>query len=97
VQTTAIDQAAGIVNLTTVLAHSSGEWIASDWPVCPVAETATLDPVATYRRVATLAHRLLAIGHAAAVGRGHDVQTQPTGRLGVLPDHDTRSKSTAGT
>jgi hypothetical protein len=39
VQTTAIDQASGIVNLTTVLAHSSGEWIASDWPVCPIAET----------------------------------------------------------
>src|SRR5215470_1446578 len=38
VQTTAIDQAAGIVNLTTMLAHSSGEWIASDWPVCPIAE-----------------------------------------------------------
>ena len=41
VQTTAIDQTAGIVNLTTVLAHSSGEWIASDWPVCAVSETAT--------------------------------------------------------
>ena len=40
VQTTAVDQAAGIINLTTVLAHSSGEWIASDWPVCPIAETA---------------------------------------------------------
>ena len=40
VQTTAIDQAAGMVNLTTMLAHASGEWIASDWPVCPVAETA---------------------------------------------------------
>jgi hypothetical protein len=40
-QTTAIDQTAGIVNLTTVLAHSSGEWIASDWPVCAVSETAT--------------------------------------------------------
>ena len=39
VQTTAIDQTAGIVNLTTVLAHSSGEWIASDWPVCAVTET----------------------------------------------------------
>src|SRR5262249_40877433 len=39
VQTTAIDQTTGIVNLTTVLAHSSGEWIASDWPVCPNAET----------------------------------------------------------
>jgi hypothetical protein len=40
VQTTAIDQAAGIVNLTTVLAHASGEWIASDWPICPIAEMA---------------------------------------------------------
>jgi ERF superfamily len=39
-QTTAIDQASGLVNLTTVLAHASGEWIASDWPVCPIAETA---------------------------------------------------------
>ena len=41
VQTTAIDQTAGIVNLTTVLAHASGEWIASDWPVCAVTDTAT--------------------------------------------------------
>jgi hypothetical protein len=32
VQTTAIDATNRIVNLTTVLAHSSGEWIASDWP-----------------------------------------------------------------
>ena len=39
VQTTAIDQSAGTVNLTTVLAHASGEWIASDWPVCAVADT----------------------------------------------------------
>jgi ERF superfamily len=38
-QTTGIDQAADVVNLTTVLAHSSGEWIASDWPVCRIAET----------------------------------------------------------
>jgi hypothetical protein len=41
VQTTAIDQTAGIINLRTVLAHSSGEWIASDWPVCAIRETAT--------------------------------------------------------
>jgi hypothetical protein len=33
VQTTAVDQTAGIITLTTVLAHASGEWIASDWPV----------------------------------------------------------------
>ena len=41
VQTTSIDQAGGIINLTTILAHASGEWIASDWPVCPISETAT--------------------------------------------------------
>src|SRR5262249_8613589 len=41
VQTTAIDASAGTVNLTTILAHASGEWIASDWPVCRVADTAT--------------------------------------------------------
>ena len=41
VQTTSLDQSADIINLTTVLAHSSGEWIASDWPVCAISETAT--------------------------------------------------------
>jgi len=40
VQTTSIDEAAGLIRLTTTLAHSSGEWLSSDWPVCPVAETA---------------------------------------------------------
>ena len=39
-QTTAVDQAGGLVNLITMLAHASGEWIASDWPVCPIAEMA---------------------------------------------------------
>src|SRR5215470_10291312 len=41
VQTTSIDETAGIVRLSTVLAHASGEWIASDWPVCAISETAT--------------------------------------------------------
>jgi hypothetical protein len=40
VQTTSIDQTAGIVRLSTVLAHASGEWLASDWPVCAIKETA---------------------------------------------------------
>ena len=39
VQTTAIDQATGQIQLTTLLAHSSGEWISSDWPVCAISET----------------------------------------------------------
>src|SRR3954466_12649621 len=40
VQTTAIDKEGGLIHLTTILAHSSGEWMSSDWPVCPVTETA---------------------------------------------------------
>src|SRR6516165_6474518 len=41
VQATSIDESVGIVRLNTVLAHASGEWIASDWPVCPINDTAT--------------------------------------------------------
>src|SRR5829696_7253157 len=41
VQTTSIDGEAGLIRLTTVLAHSSGEWVSSEWPVCPIGETAS--------------------------------------------------------
>ena len=40
VQSTAIDNEAGLIRLTTILAHASGEWMSSDWPVCPISETA---------------------------------------------------------
>jgi ERF superfamily len=40
VQTTSIDKTAQAVSLTTMLAHSSGEWIASDWPVCALSDMA---------------------------------------------------------
>ena len=36
-----------------MLAHASGEWIASDWPVCPIAEMANPQPMGaalTYAR-----------------------------------------------
>jgi hypothetical protein len=39
-QTTVIDQDIQTVSLTTVLAHASGEWISSDWPVCALSEMA---------------------------------------------------------
>jgi len=38
-QTTDIDRASGTLNLTTVLLHTSGEWISSHWPVCQLSET----------------------------------------------------------
>src|ERR1700720_4191996 len=39
VQTTSIDEAAGLIRLITTLAHSSGEWVSSDWPVCFASKT----------------------------------------------------------
>ena len=52
-QTTAIDGDSGLIRLTTTLVHASGEWVSSDWPVCPVSETAAphrLGAALTYAR-----------------------------------------------
>ena len=59
VQTTSIDDTAGIVRLSTVLAHASGEWIASDWPVCAISETAAphrMGAALTYARAMHCSH-----------------------------------------
>ena len=40
VQATAIERETGLIKLTPTLLHTSGEWISSDWPVCPTSETA---------------------------------------------------------
>jgi hypothetical protein len=53
VQATAIDPDTGLIKLTTTLVHASGEWVSSDWPVCPVSETAAphrLGTALTYAR-----------------------------------------------
>ena len=53
VQATAIDRDSGLIRLTTTLVHASGEWVSSDWPVCPVSETAAphrLGAALTYAR-----------------------------------------------
>src|SRR5439155_18443005 len=41
IQATGIDKEAGLLRLTTVLAHSSGEWISSEWPVCQITDMAS--------------------------------------------------------
>ena len=41
IQTTTIDTEAGLVRLNTVLAHASGEWVASEWPICRIGELAS--------------------------------------------------------
>src|SRR3954447_7431044 len=68
VQTTAIDDTAGIVRLTTVLAHASGEWISSEWPVCAVSET-------------DVPHRMGAMGKARSGRRDRPIRDRMPGRL----------------
>jgi hypothetical protein len=41
IQSTEIDKEAGLLRLTTILAHSSGEWVSSEWPVCQIADVSS--------------------------------------------------------
>ena len=95
IQTTAIDKDAGLLRLTTVLAHSSGEWISSEWPVCPIADIASaqrMGAALTYARRYAL---FTLVGIA-----GEDDLDAPdlgaTSKTGVVepPRSDHRSQST---
>src|SRR5262249_3869702 len=53
IQATEIDKEAGLLRLTTVLAHSSGEWVSSEWPVCQISDIASAQRIGaalTYAR-----------------------------------------------
>jgi hypothetical protein len=106
VQTTTIDETAGIVNLTTVIAHSSGEWIASDWPVCAVSETATphrMGAALTYARRYALFTLVGIAGEddldapdiATPKSQSTNVEKPESGRKRRLNDADQDSKTPA--
>ena len=82
VQTTSIDEGAGLIRLTTTLAHSSGEWVSSDWPVCPVSETA-----APHRMGAALTYaRRYALFTLVGIAGEDDLDAPDlNGRMSVLP------------
>jgi hypothetical protein len=93
-QTTAIDQATGMVDLTTTLAHASGEWIASDWPVCPIAETANpqrMGAALTYARRYALFTLVGIAGEddvdAPDLCDGPRSQTSSAGEYPLMPSH----------
>jgi hypothetical protein len=57
IQTTRIEPQSGRVHLTTLLAHSSGEWFSADWPVCAANDTEAphrMGAALTYARRYTL-------------------------------------------
>src|SRR6059058_6217705 len=82
VQTTSIDAGAGLIRLTTTLAHSSGEWVSSDWPVCPVSETA-----APHRMGAALTYaRRYALFTLVGIAGEDDLDAPDlNGGMGALP------------
>jgi len=100
VQTTAIDKEAGLIRLTTTLAHASGEWLSSEWPLCPIAETAAprrMGAALTYARRYALftlvgiageddldARDLGAYGNCDSKS-GLDIQTAPKPMADELP------------
>src|SRR5215467_4350700 len=82
VQATAIDRDSGLIRLTTTLVHGSGKWMASDWPVCPVSETA-----APHRMGAALTYaRRYALFTLVGIA-GEDDLDAPD--LGAAPKPDT--------
>src|SRR6266516_3605945 len=85
-QTTAIDQPTRAVSLTTMLTHSSGEWIASDWPVCPVSDVAAphrMGVALTYARRYAL-FTLVGIAGEDDLD-APDLNCQPVAEAGVSP------------
>jgi hypothetical protein len=87
VQTTAIDEA-GLIRLTTMLAHSSGEWVSSDWPVCPVSETAAphrIGAALTYARRYAL-FTLVGIAGEDDLDAPDGATDQPSGPDGQKPN-----------
>src|SRR3984893_17519690 len=91
VQTTVIDPATGQIHLTTLLAHASGEWISSDWPVCAITETA-----APHRMGAALTYaRRYALFALVGIAGEDDLDAPDTliePPLARVPDEDPQIK-----
>lgn len=90
VQSTAIDQASGQIQLTTLLAHASGEWISSDWPVCPISEIANPHRMGA---ALTYARRYALFALVGITGEDDldapDLATEPSLANQIYPDSTT--------
>ena len=87
IQSTEIDKEAGLLRLTTILAHSSGEWVSSEWPVCQISDIASaqrMGAALTYARRYAL---FTLVGIA-----GEDDLDAPDLDLGLLPQRSCRGR-----
>jgi hypothetical protein len=98
VQTTSIDVVAGIIRLSTVLAHASGEWIASDWPVCAISATAAphrMGAALTYARRYAL-FTLVGIAGEDDLDAPDLVAPTPASSLSKTPKPNSRTDGNGG-
>jgi hypothetical protein len=99
IQSTEIDKEAGLLRLTTILAHSSGEWVSSEWPVCPMSDIASAQ-----RMGAALAYaRRYALFTLVGIAGEDDLDApdlgadpNPAAELPRPPDHHKQSNGQAG-
>jgi hypothetical protein len=100
-QTTDIDRASGTVNLTTLLLHTSGEWLSSDWPVCQLSETSAprrMGAALTYARRYALFTMVGIAGEddLDAPDMANDgPNVDKTTEVGPMPAHASQSRASA--
>jgi hypothetical protein len=90
IQSTDIDKEAGLLRLTTILAHSSGEWISSEWPVCPISDVASaqrMGAAMTYARRYALFALVGIAGEDDLDAPDSNTASNPAGELPRSPDH----------
>ena len=92
IQTTTIDGVRGLLSLQTTLAHASGQWIASEWPVCSLTEISAphrMGAAMTYAR----RYALFAIVGIAGDDDldAPDLDIEPIGDLNATADRPPRA------
>ena len=92
VQTTAINKEMALIRLTTTLAHSSGGCAMSEWPVCPISETA-MPRVGWGRRSCAWPRRRLKCAQQIGLFPALEIEFR---RLARLPCADLDSERHAG-
>ena len=100
IQSTEIDKEAGLLRLTTILAHSSGEWVSSEWPVCQIADIASaqrMGAALTYARRYALFTLVGIAGEDDLDAPDLGTDPNPAAELARPPDHRKRPNGQAPT
>ncbi len=98
IQSTEIDKEAGLLRLTTILAHSSGEWVSSEWPVCPITDIASaqrMGAALTYARRYALFTLVGIAGEDDLDAPDLGADANPAAELRGPPDHGKQANGQA--